>query len=136
MTIDPLLAAPASIKLHVSAIAVALLLAPVQLALPKGTRRHRLFGWLWVGALGLVCLSAFAILDRPVPPRLGPLSWLHLLALFTLVILWRAVRAAQRHDVASHRAGMTYLTLLGLGVPLIFAVAAPGRIVARMLFTQ
>jgi len=83
MTLDPLLDAPADIKLHVAAIAVALVLAPVQLALPKGTPRHRLVGWIWAAAMVLACVSALAILDRPIAPRFGPLSWLHLLAVFT-----------------------------------------------------
>ena len=134
MTLDPLLNAPAPIKLHVAAIAVALVLAPVQLALPKGTPRHRLVGWIWAAAMALACLSAFAILDRPIPPRFGPLSWLHLLAIFTLVMVWRAVGAARRHDIARHRATMIPLALLALGVPLIFAFAVPGRIMFRTLF--
>jgi uncharacterized membrane protein len=134
MTLDPLLAAPPNIKLHVAAIAVALVLAPVQLALPKGTPRHRLVGWIWAAAMALACVSALAILDRPIPPRLGPLSWLHLLAVFTLVMLWQAVRAARRHDVTRHRATMTALALFALGIPLIFAFAVPGRIMFRALF--
>jgi uncharacterized membrane protein len=51
MTLAPLLDAPAIIKLHVAAIALAVTLAPVQLALPKGTGRHRLLGWIWVVAM-------------------------------------------------------------------------------------
>jgi uncharacterized membrane protein len=36
MTLDPLLDAPANIKLHVAAIAVALVLAPAQTGAPHG----------------------------------------------------------------------------------------------------
>ena len=132
MTLDPLLNAPVNLKLHVAAIAVALILAPVQLVLPKGTQRHRLVGWVWAAAMAFACLTALSILDRPVRPRFGPLSWLHLVAIFTLVIVWRAVAAARRHDIAGHRAAMVWLSVLALGVPMIFALAVPGRILFRV----
>jgi uncharacterized membrane protein len=61
-------------------------------------------------------------------------SWLHLFAIFTLVMLWRAVAAVRRSDVVSHRKGMIYLAAFGLGVPLLFAVMVPGRVVYRALF--
>ncbi len=50
-------------------------------------------GWIWVAALVVGCVSALFILDRPVPPHIGPVSWLHLLAVLTLASLWQAVGA-------------------------------------------
>ena len=44
MTLAPLLAAPAAIQIHAFAALAAFALGAVQLAAPKGTIPHRLFG--------------------------------------------------------------------------------------------
>src|SRR5208337_413307 len=134
MSLAPLIEAPWVILTHVAAVAVSLLLGPMQLILPKGTRAHRMMGRVWSGAMVITCLSALLILDRPMPPNLGPLSWLHLLAVFTLVLLYRAVRLARAGEIEKHRKAMLGLVLLGLGVPAVFAVAVPHRILNRALF--
>jgi hypothetical protein len=131
---QPLLAAPLQIHLHVVAVLIVIVLAPLQLALPKGTNLHRAIGRIWVAAMVLICISAFFILDRPIPPSIGGISWLHGLAVFTLVMLWRAVSAARRGDIRSHKIGMIMLTLLGIGVPLIVAFSMQGRIMHDMVF--
>jgi uncharacterized membrane protein len=129
-----LVTAPAQIRLHVAAVVLALLLAPLQLALPKGSPAHRTVGWAWVAAMGTICVSAFFILDRPTPPNIGGFSWLHLLAIFTIVMLWRAIAYARQGDVAKHRKSMLYLVFLALGLPLVVAFAVPGRIMNRLFF--
>jgi len=134
MSLAPLLEAPLAIRLHVAAVCIAVVLAPVQLTAPKGTPRHRAMGWIWIAALIVACVSALFILDRPIPPHLGPFSWLHLLALLTLASLWRAVAAARRHDVARHRRIMRGIAWFALGIPFVAAVAVPGRILFRVLF--
>ena len=134
MNWQPLLNAPLQIHLHVASVAAALVLVPVQLALPKGAPLHRATGWAWVAAMCGVCGSAFFILDRPVPPHIGGVSWLHLLAAFTLAGLWRAVAMARRGDREGHRRAMLSLVILGTGVPLFFALALPGRIMNRLFF--
>lgn len=134
MSLAPLLDAPLAIQLHVAAVCIAVILAPLQLILPKGTPRHRAMGRVWVTALVAACLSAFFILDRPLPPHVGPVSWLHLLAVLTLVSLWWAVSAARRHDIERHRRIMRKIAYFALGIPLIAAFAVPGRIMFRVLF--
>jgi uncharacterized membrane protein len=134
MTLAPLIGAPAIIKLHVAAVAAAVLIAPVQLIRPKGTPAHRAFGRVWVAAMIAVCVSALFILDRPVPPNLGPFSWLHLLALTTLLGIWSAIRAARRGEIDRHRAIMRGLVFGALAIPFIFAFAVPGRIMFETLF--
>ncbi|KGM31824.1 DUF2306 domain-containing protein [Inquilinus limosus] len=134
MSFAPLLDAPLAIQLHVAAVCVAVILAPVQLIGPKGTPRHRLLGWIWVAAIVGACVSAFFILDRPIPPHVGPVSWLHLLAAFTLVRVGQAVAAARRHDVERHRRAMRAIAWLALGIPLVVAFAVPGRIMFRVVF--
>ncbi|MGO1076900.1 DUF2306 domain-containing protein [Inquilinus sp. CA228] len=134
MSLAPLLDAPLAIQLHVAAVCIAVILAPLQLILPKGTPRHRAMGWIWTAAVVGVCISAFFILDRPIPPHVGPVSWLHLLAVLTLASLWQAVTAARRHDVERHRRIMRRIAYLALGIPLIVAFAVPGRIMFQVLF--
>ena len=51
MSLEPLLAAPLSTRVHAFAAMAAFALGAVQLAAPKGTLPHRTVGWLWV-ALG------------------------------------------------------------------------------------
>ena len=134
MSLNPLWEAPGTILIHVTAIAVSLVLGPLQLILPKGTPRHRLTGRVWVAAMVVGSLSALLILDRPMPPSIGPFSWLHLLAVLTLVLLYRAVRLARAGDIEEHRKAMLGLVFLGLGIPAFFAVAMPGRILNNALF--
>src|SRR5260370_29800514 len=103
MSLAPLLAAPAIIQLHAFAALGAFALGAVQLAAPKGTIPHRVFGWLWAGLLLVVAVSSFFIHTI----RLwGPWSPIHLLSLFTLVMLPLAVLRARRHEVEKHRRAM------------------------------
>src|SRR5260370_7809046 len=94
MTLAPLLAAPAVIQLHAFAALGAFALGAVQLAAPKGTIPHRLFGWTWAILMLAVVASSFFIHTI----RLwGPWTPIHLLSLFTLVILPLPVLPARRH---------------------------------------
>jgi len=74
------------------------------------------------------------ILDRPVAPNIGPISWLHLLAAFTLILLYRAARLAQAGKIDEHRKAMLGLIVFGLGIPALFAVATPDRIMHGVFF--
>lgn len=47
----PLLDQSLLVQFHVATIAIALVLGPVQFALPKGTLAHRVIGWIWVSAM-------------------------------------------------------------------------------------
>src|SRR5579864_1724127 len=108
MTLAPLLAAPAVIQLHAFAALAAFALGSVQLAAPKGTIPHRLFGWIWTVLMLAVIFSSFFIHRIRM---WGPWSPIHLLSLFTLVGLPLAVMHARRHDVRQHRRAMLGLFL-------------------------
>ena len=100
MTLAPLLSASPAIQIHAFAAMAAFVLGIVQFAAPKGTLPHRTVGWIWVGLMTLVSVSAFFIHEI----RLwGSWSPIHLLAIFTLIMLPLAVRHARRHSVESHR---------------------------------
>ena len=130
MTLAPLLAASPAIQVHAFAAVAAFTLGAVQLAAPKGTIPHRLFGWLWAGLMLIVALSSFFIHEI----RLwGAWSPIHLLSIFTLIMLPLAVWRARRHDVRRHRRAMVGLFAGALVIAGIFTFM-PGRIMHAVLF--
>jgi len=130
MTLAPLLAASPAIQMHAFAALAAFALGAVQLTAPKGTIPHRLFGWLWAGLMLTVVLSSFFIHEI----RLwGPWSPIHLLSIFTLVMLPMAVWRARRHDVRRHQRAMVGLFAGSLVIAGLFTFL-PGRIMHAVLF--
>ena len=130
MTLAPLLAASAVIQCHAFAAIAAFALGAVQLAAPKGTIPHRLFGWLWASLMLAVILTSFFIHEI----RLwGPFSPIHLLSVATLIILPLAVLRARRHQVERHRRAMTGLFVGALAIAGVFTFL-PGRIMHEVLF--
>ena len=124
MTLAPLLAASPAIQFHAFAAMAAFGLGIVQLAAPKGTLPHRTIGWIWVALMVVVSVSAFFIHQI----RLwGPWSPIHLLAIFTLIVLPIAVWRAHNHAVRMHRNAMVSLFIGALVVAGAFTLL-PGRI--------
>src|SRR6202167_827195 len=132
MTLAPLLAANSAIQLHAFAATAAFALGIVQLTAPKGTIPHRTIGWI-SGVLMLgISISAFFIHQL----RLwGPWSPIHLLAIFTLVMLPVAVLHARRHRVQQHRIAMLSLFFGALVIAGLFTLF-PGRIMHAVVFGQ
>jgi len=130
MTLAPLWQASSAIQLHAFAAMAAFALGIVQLAAPKGTLPHRTLGWLWVLLMLAVSISAFWIHTI----RLwGPWSPIHLLAIFTLIMLPIGVLHARRHRVAQHRWTMI-LTFVGALVIAGLFTLVPGRIMHAVVF--
>src|ERR1700730_9904168 len=100
MTLAPLLDGPPVIPLHAFAAMTAFVLGLVQFAAPKGTLPHRTVGWIWVSLMAMVALSSFWIHQIRL---VGPWSPIHLLSIFTLVMLPLAVWRAHQHRVTDHR---------------------------------
>ena len=102
----------------------------VQLSAPKGTIPHRILGWIWVAVMAVVGVTAFFIHEI----RLwGPWSPIHLLAIFTLVMLPLGVWRARRHEVQHHRRTMIGIFAGGLVVAGLFTFV-PGRIMHAVAF--
>jgi uncharacterized membrane protein len=132
MTLAPLLAADGAIRLHAFAAMAAFVLGVVQIGAPKGTIPHRTIGWVWVALMLAVSISAFWIHTI----RLwGPWSPIHLLAIFTLVMLPVAVLHARRHRVRQHRIAMLSLFFGALVIAGLFTLF-PGRIMHAVMFGQ
>src|SRR5690242_20253787 len=99
MSLEPLLQADPVIRVHAVAAIAAFLLGAVQLTAPKGTLPHRVVGWTWAGLMLVIGVSALFIHEI----RLwGPWSPIHLIALYTLVMLPLGVWRAHRHQVPAH----------------------------------
>ena len=130
MTLAPLPQADAVIQVHAFTAMAAFALGLVQLAAPKGTIPHRTVGWIWVALMVAIAVSAFFIHDIRM---WGPWSPIHLLAVYTLVMLPLAVRHARRHDVRSHRGAMISIFVGALIIAGAFTFL-PGRIMHAVAF--
>jgi uncharacterized membrane protein len=105
-------------------------LGVVQFAAPKGTLPHRTVGWIWVGLMVSVAVSSFWIHQIRL---IGPWSPIHLLSIFTLVMLPLAVWKAHTHQVTDHRRIMI-LTFTGALVIAGLFTLLPGRIMHSVVF--
>jgi uncharacterized membrane protein len=130
MSLAPLLDAAPTIPLHAFAAMAAFGLGLVQFAAPKGTLPHRTIGWIWVGLMALVAISSFWIHQIRL---LGPWSPIHLLSIFTLIIVPIGVWRAHRHDVTGHRLTMIFTFTGALVIAGLFTFV-PGRIMHSVVF--
>jgi len=130
MSVAPLLEAAPAIPLHAFAAMAALVLGLVQFAAPKGTLPHRTIGWIWVVLMAVVAASSFWIHQIRL---VGPFSPIHVLSIFTLVVLPLAVWRAHTHRVADHRRMMIFIFAGALVVAGLFTLL-PGRIMHHVIF--
>lgn len=101
MMLEPLLQATLAIQIHVAAVVPAAVLGPYVLSGRKGTPLHRLLGRIWVLLMAISALSSFFIHELDVFHGFSPI---HLLSIFVLVSLWRAVCAARAGNIRAHKA--------------------------------
>ena len=115
---------------HLATILVALILTPVMLLRRRGDARHRLLGYVWVGAMLLTALITFDVhVSNP-----GGFSIIHLLSLWTLIQVPLIVLSARAHNVVRHRRavrGMVTGALLIAG----FFTFPFGRLLGTWLFS-
>lgn len=130
MTLQPLLKADLAVQIHAFTALAAFALGLVQFAAPKGTLPHRTIGWLWVTLMLIVSVSAFFIHELRVWGRWSPI---HLLAIFTLIMLPLAVLRAKRHQVVQHKRAMVSLFAGALLIAGLFTLL-PGRVMHAVVF--
>ena len=130
MSLSPLLDAQPAIPVHALAAMAAFVLGVVQLAAPKGTLPHRTIGWIWVLLMLAVAASSFWIHQIKL---WGPWSPIHLLSIFTLIMIPLGVWQAHRHQVAGHRNIMIGIFSGALVIAGLFTLA-PGRIMHAVVF--
>ena len=132
MSLDPLLAAPSVIQLHAFAAMAAFLLGIVQFIGPKGTIPHRSVGVIWVLLMLTVAISSFWIHEIRL---VGPWSPIHLISIFTLVMLPLGVWRAHTHRVNAHKWTMISIFIGGLVIAGLFTFV-PGRIMNAVAYGQ
>jgi uncharacterized membrane protein len=132
VSLAPLLNALPPIPLHAIAAIAAFVLGVVQLAAPKGTLPHRTLGWIWVLLMAVVAASSFWIHQIRL---VGLWSPIHLLSIFTLVMLPLGVWRAHRHNVNAHRWTMIGIFTGALVIAGLFTLV-PGRIMHAVIFGQ
>jgi uncharacterized membrane protein len=130
MTLAPLLQAAPAIQIHAFAAMTAFALGLVQLTAPKGTLPHRALGWIWVTLMLVVSISAFFIHQLRLWGQWSPI---HLLAIFTLIMVPVATLAAHRHKVERHRRAMIGIFVGALVIAGLFTFV-PGRIMHAVVF--
>jgi uncharacterized membrane protein len=130
MSLAPLLQAEPVIQIHAFAAIGAFALGLIQFAAPKGTLPHRTIGWIWVALMAVIALSSFFIHEIKL---VGPFSPIHLLSIFTLVMLPLAVLHARRHNVKRHRGAMIGIFIGALVIAGAFTFV-PGRIMHAVAF--
>jgi uncharacterized membrane protein len=132
MSLQPLLDAAPEIQIHAFAAMAAFVLGIVQLSAPKGTLPHRTLGWVWVLLMLLVSASSFFIHGHSY--RLWR-TWspIHILSVFTPVVLVLGVLAAHGHRVNAHRFGMMSIFAGALVIAGVFTLV-PGRLMHTVVF--
>ena len=130
MTLTPLLSANLATQLHAWPALAAFVLGLVQFALPKGTRLHRITGWVWVALMAVLSVMSFFI---HTICTFGGFSLIHILSIVTLVTLPLAIRHARQKRIAGHAMAMTILFLCALVIAGAFTFS-PGRIMHDVAF--
>lgn len=120
--------------IHLASIIPAFAIGSWLMLRPKGTPLHRALGKVY-----LLLMFATGWLTLAMPAGLGPklmnhFGFIHLFSLLAIVAPVRALRAARRGDIATHRRAMVLLYIGGLLIAGFFAFAVPGRLLHRLLF--
>ncbi|MBI1263401.1 MAG: DUF2306 domain-containing protein [Alphaproteobacteria bacterium] len=121
MNIDAFFAAPWHIQLHAGSAIAAVLLGAVQLIAPKGTLPHRQLGYVWVGLMLTVAITAIFIRSS------GGFSWIHIFVPLTLILVAVLVLEARKGLVTAHRNSVLGTYLGALLIPGAFSFL-PGRL--------
>jgi uncharacterized membrane protein len=115
--------------IHLAAVVPAVAIGAVQLAAPKGTRPHKLLGWVWVLAMVAAAVSSFWVMEL----RKGA-GWsvIHLLSAWVLIAMTLAIWHIRRGNVHAHKRYMvgTLVGLLAAGAGALM----PGRFLAQLFF--
>jgi uncharacterized membrane protein len=126
LDLDAFASAPLATRIHAVAILVLVVAGWIMLALPKGDRRHRTLGWIWVG--GMVAMGATSLLvphgDSWVAAYIGGGSALALLAYGVYAVRTRRLRNHGR-TMAMLMIALVLMTLLSL---------MPGRLLHDVVF--
>lgn len=119
-------AAPVATQLHAVFIVLMVLTGWLMLALPKGDRRHKTLGWIWVSAMTLMGLTSMLVPhgDSWVAAYAGGSS--------ALVLMAYGIYKVKRRRLRDHARTMVML-MIALVVMCLLAVV-PGRLLHEVFF--
>ncbi len=124
MTLTPLADASLMIQIHTAFAVAAAALTLAIFSLRKGSRHHRIMGWMWVTMMATVAVSSFWISTIKL---IGPFSPIHLLSIFVLLQLVGSVRAARSGRITDHKRYMQGMSIGALAITGALTLF-PGRI--------
>ncbi|HRH89921.1 MAG TPA: DUF2306 domain-containing protein [Rubrivivax sp.] len=117
---------------HLLTASAALVLGLLMLLRRKGTRSHRLLGWIWVALMGSTALATVFIRDDNLPNLFG-YTPIHLFTLTVALMLPLAIVHIRRGNVRGHRQTMTGLYVGACVVAGLFTLL-PGRFLGSLLW--
>lgn len=124
------LAAPAYIQIHATAALLALLIGPIAIYRKRRDVLHKTVGYTWIISMLAVSISSFWIHSFGV---IGPFSPIHLLSIWTIFVVFRAIHFARIGKIVAHAEMLRWLYWGGLWVA--FALNfLPGRMSNRIVF--
>jgi uncharacterized membrane protein len=133
MTLEPLLHAPLSVKVHVATVVPAFVIGAWQILLSrKGAPGHRALGYVYLGLITFTSLDALFIhtLMPKAPLGFSPIHVLIPLTLFGAASAWLGAR---KHDIRRHRNAMIGVYIGGMLIAGSLTLL-PGRILHAVLF--
>lgn len=131
MNLQPLLDSPLAVQIHVAAVLPTAVLGAYILVNRKGTPAHRLLGKIWMALMVITSFSSFFIHEINLFYGFSPI---HLLSIFVLVGVWRAISAARVHNIRAHKASVIGMYIGGIVAAGLFTLI-PGRIMNAVVFS-
>lgn len=120
------------IFVHLITAVGALAVGAVVLARRKGSLSHRAIGWAWVLLMGVAAATS-AFIPGVDMPNVAGFTPIHLLTITVGVLLPRAVIAARRGNIGTHRRTMQGIYIGGCIVAGWFALL-PGRFLGQQVW--
>jgi uncharacterized membrane protein len=133
MTLEPILAAPLPIKLHLVSAVASMIVAATIFLNRKGTAFHRTLGWAFVVFLSATAISAIFIRRTEGVPNIAGFTPIHIFVVLTAIGLPAALVRIRRGDVKGHARAMRNLVFGALVIAGALAFL-PGRVLNAALF--
>jgi uncharacterized membrane protein len=115
---------------HAITALIAVIVGGVQLTSTKGTRQHKMLGYIWVTLMMYVSVSSFFISEIQV---WGASSPIHLLSGWTILTLCTGVYFARVGNIKAHQLNMQLLYGLALILTGLFTLL-PNRVMGQIFF--
>ena len=115
---------------HAITALIAVIVGGVQLTSTKGTRQHKMLGYIWVTLMMYVSVSSFFISEIQV---WGAYSPIHLLSGWTILTLCTGVYFARVGNIKAHQLNMQLLYSLALILTGLFTLL-PNRVMGQIFF--